>query len=77
MLAIASLFVRWLCDCVKPRQRLEAETLALRHQLNILVALVFESSMLSKFADEELNALFESPWRTFLVLRVVSTLTST
>jgi hypothetical protein len=36
MIAIASLFVRLLCDCVKPRQHLEAETLALRHQLNIL-----------------------------------------
>jgi hypothetical protein len=36
MIAIASLFVRLLCDCFKPRQRLEAEILALRHQLNIL-----------------------------------------
>jgi hypothetical protein len=25
-----------LCDCFKPRRRLEAEILALRHQLNIL-----------------------------------------
>jgi hypothetical protein len=36
MIAIAVLFVRVLCDCFKPRQRLEAEILALRHQLNIL-----------------------------------------
>jgi hypothetical protein len=36
MIAIASLFVRLLCDCFKPRQRLEAEILALRHQLKIL-----------------------------------------
>ena len=36
MIAIASLFVCLLCDCFKPRQRLEAEILALRHQLNIL-----------------------------------------
>jgi hypothetical protein len=36
MIAIASLFVRLLCDCFKPRQRLEAEILILRHQLNIL-----------------------------------------
>jgi hypothetical protein len=34
--AIAFLFVRMLCDCFKPRRRLEAEILALRHQLNIL-----------------------------------------
>src|SRR5215831_4548037 len=34
--AIASLFVRLLCDCFKPRQRLEAEILVLRHRLNIL-----------------------------------------
>jgi hypothetical protein len=36
MIAIASLFVGFLCDCFKPRQQLEAEILALRHQLNIL-----------------------------------------
>src|SRR5437763_2351638 len=36
MLAIAFLFVRMLCDCFKPRQRLEAENLVLRHQLNVL-----------------------------------------
>jgi hypothetical protein len=34
MIAIASPFVGLLCDCVKPR--LEAEILALRHQLTIL-----------------------------------------
>ena len=33
MIAIAFLFVRMLCDCFKPRQRLEAEILILRHQL--------------------------------------------
>ena len=36
MFAIASLFVRLLCDCFKSRQRLEAEILVLRHRLNIL-----------------------------------------
>jgi transposase InsO family protein len=36
VIAIASLFVRLLFDCFKPRQRLEAEILVLRHQLNIL-----------------------------------------
>ena len=36
MIAIAFLFVRMLCDCFKPRQRLEAEILVLRHQLNVL-----------------------------------------
>jgi len=36
VIAIASLFVRLLCDCFKSRQRLEAEILVLRHQLNIL-----------------------------------------
>jgi hypothetical protein len=36
MIAIGFLFVRMLCDCFKPRRRLEAEILVLRHQLNIL-----------------------------------------
>jgi hypothetical protein len=36
MIAIASLFVGFLCDCFKPRQQLEAEILVLRHQLNIV-----------------------------------------
>src|SRR6266849_4497548 len=36
MFAIAFLFVRVLCDCLKSRRRLEAEILMLRHQLNVL-----------------------------------------
>jgi hypothetical protein len=36
MIAIAVLFVRVLGDCFKPRRRLEAEILVLRHQLNVL-----------------------------------------
>ena len=36
MIAIAFLFVCVLCDCFKSRQRLEAEILVLRHQLNVL-----------------------------------------
>jgi hypothetical protein len=36
MIAIALLFVHMLCDCFKPRRRLAAEILVLRHQLNIL-----------------------------------------
>src|ERR1700738_2863366 len=36
MIAIAVLFVRMLCDYFKPRQRLEAGILVLRHQLNVL-----------------------------------------
>jgi hypothetical protein len=36
MFAIAFLFVRVLCDCLKSRRRLEAEVLVLRHQLNVL-----------------------------------------
>ena len=36
VIAIASLFIRLLFDFFKPRQRLEAEILVLRHQLNIL-----------------------------------------
>src|SRR6516165_12389420 len=36
MIAITFLFVRMLCDFFKPRQRLEAEILILRHQLNVL-----------------------------------------
>jgi hypothetical protein len=35
MIAVG-LLVRMLCDCFKPRPRLEAEILILRHQLNIL-----------------------------------------
>ena len=36
MITIAVLLVRVLCDCFKPRRRLEAEILVLRHQLNVL-----------------------------------------
>ena len=36
MFAIAFLFVRVRCDCFKSRQRLEAEILVLRYQLNVL-----------------------------------------
>src|SRR6266536_3258092 len=36
MIAIGLLLVRLLCDCFKSRQRLEAEILMLRHQLNVL-----------------------------------------
>ena len=35
-MAIVFLFVRMLGDCFKSRLRLEAETLVLRHQLNVL-----------------------------------------
>jgi len=34
MIAIGLLFLRALCDWFKPRPRLEAEILVLRHQLN-------------------------------------------
>src|SRR5436305_8870449 len=36
MIAIAFLFVRVVWDCFRSRQRLEAEILVLRHQLNVL-----------------------------------------
>ena len=36
MFVIGFFFVRALCDCLKSRQRLEAEILVLRHQLNVL-----------------------------------------
>src|SRR6202011_469653 len=36
MIAIGFLFIRALCDCFKPRRRLEAESLVLWHQLNVL-----------------------------------------
>jgi transposase InsO family protein len=36
MIGIGLLFVRMLCDFFKPRARLEAEILILRHQLNVL-----------------------------------------
>jgi transposase InsO family protein len=36
MIAIVFLFIHMLCDCFKPRERLEAEILVLRHQLNVL-----------------------------------------
>jgi transposase InsO family protein len=36
MIAIGLLLVRMLCDFFKPRPRLEAEILILRHQLNVL-----------------------------------------
>jgi hypothetical protein len=40
MIAIGLLFVRMLCDFFKPRPRLEAEILILRHQLADRVAAV-------------------------------------
>jgi hypothetical protein len=36
MIAIGLLFLRMLCDCFRLQQRLEAEILVLRHQLNVL-----------------------------------------
>src|SRR5436309_844446 len=36
MIAIGLLFVRLLCDCFRSRQRLEAEIVVLRQQLNVL-----------------------------------------
>jgi hypothetical protein len=36
MFAVGRLLVRMLCDLFKPRPRLEAEILILRHQLNVL-----------------------------------------
>ena len=36
MFAVGLLLVRMLCDFFKPRPRLEAEILILRHQLNVL-----------------------------------------
>jgi hypothetical protein len=36
MLRIVALALRWLASLVKPRRRLQAENLILRHQLNIL-----------------------------------------
>ena len=36
MIAIGLLLLRMLCDYFKPRPRLEAEILILRHQLNVL-----------------------------------------
>src|SRR5262245_7972195 len=36
MIAIGLLLLRMLCDCCTSRQRLEAEILVLRHQLNVL-----------------------------------------
>ena len=36
MFAVGLLLVRLLCDLFKPRPRLEAEILILRHQLNVL-----------------------------------------
>jgi hypothetical protein len=36
MVAIGLLLIRMLCDFFKPRPRLEAEILILRHQLNVL-----------------------------------------
>ena len=36
MFAVGLLLVRMLCDLFRPRPRLEAEILILRHQLNVL-----------------------------------------
>jgi hypothetical protein len=48
MIAIASLFVGFLCDCFRSRRRLETEILVLRHQLNVLQQRVAPSWMPSR-----------------------------
>ena len=37
MIVIGLLLLRMMCDCFKSQQRLEAEILVLRHQLNVLL----------------------------------------
>src|SRR2546425_3916266 len=54
MIAIGLLFVCMLCDCFKPRHRLEAEILILRHQLNVLQQRTPRRRLHSRWVDRAL-----------------------
>ena len=54
MIAIGLLFLRMLCDCFKPQQRLEAEILILRHQLNVLQQRTPRRRLCLRWADRAL-----------------------
>ena len=54
MIAIGLLFLRMLCDCFKPQQRLEAEILILRHQLNVLQQRTPRRQLRLRWADRAL-----------------------
>jgi hypothetical protein len=54
MIAIGLLFLRMLCDCFKPQQRLEAEILVLRHQLNVLQQRTPRRRLYLRWADRAL-----------------------
>src|SRR6516225_386894 len=61
MIAIAFLFVRMLCDFFKPRQRLEAEILILRHQLNVLQQHAPRRALHLRWIDRALFILYRCP----------------
>src|SRR5215467_4707488 len=60
MIAIGLLFLRMLRDCFKSPQRLEAEILVLRHQLNILQQRTPRRGLRLRWVD---RALFIWPYR--------------
>jgi hypothetical protein len=54
MIAIGLLLLRMLCDFFKPQQRLEAEILVLRHQLNVLQQRAPRRRLRLRWADRAL-----------------------
>ncbi|TMK05154.1 MAG: hypothetical protein E6G74_01705 [Alphaproteobacteria bacterium] len=71
MIAIGLLFVRMLCDLFKPRPRLEAEILILRHQLNVLQQRTPRRRLHLRWVD---RALFISLYRRYLCVPKTSSL---
>src|SRR5947207_15260741 len=61
MFAVGLLLVRMLCDFFKPRPRLEAEILILRHHLNVL----------QQRTPRRRPTSFPSPWQNGLVERLI------
>src|SRR5207248_11283872 len=66
MIAIGLLFVRLLCDCFRSRQRLEAEIVVLRHQLNVLQQRTPRRRLHLRWADRALFIWLYRRWPRIL-----------
>lgn len=60
MIAIGLLFLRVLCDWFKPRRRLEAEILVLRHQFNVLQRGAPRWQLRLRWVDRALYPVFDN-----------------
>src|ERR1700745_2577513 len=66
MIAIGLLFVRLLCDCFRPRGRLEVEIMVLRHQLNVLQRRGQHRGLQLRWVDRALFIWLYRYWARFL-----------